>query len=303
MQDLKSKFRFLFIDSYKFFLKALSRRKYLVRLLFFMICFALLSFFVLLSVNLISSFFVGEHSLGTFGDFLGGVLNPILTFLTFLGLIVTIVIQQTELRLARSEFANSALALKDQSDTLRIQRFESTFFNLYSLLIETYRSTVYGDRIGRSVFISLYNDLNNQFYEVISGSYDPHTGQATPSKQVFKSDMTTPDGLREGLKDFVNSSLYPYCLPVFNQLEFILLYVKESEEILDEDRQAYYKIVRSSLHGEDLYLLFYYFLYNHDNRKLDSFKLVAREAGLFSIFSSSPFPSDHDNYFYSYFPD
>lgn len=65
-------------------------------------------------------------SLGTFGDFFGGVLNPIFTFLTLFGLIVTIVIQRMELRLAREEYEKTAIALNTQAT-------EATFFNALDL--------------------------------------------------------------------------------------------------------------------------------------------------------------------------
>lgn len=38
---------------------------------------------------------------GPAGDFVGGFLNPVLTFLTFLGLLVSIMFQRRELRLSR----------------------------------------------------------------------------------------------------------------------------------------------------------------------------------------------------------
>jgi len=80
-------------------------------------------------INL-TSLFVGQPSFGTFGDFFGGVLNPILTFLTFMGLLITIVLQQKELALTRQELHTSALALSQQAKTQEKQRFEDTFFAL-----------------------------------------------------------------------------------------------------------------------------------------------------------------------------
>lgn len=44
-------------------------------------------------------------------------MNPILTFLMFIGLIVTIVVQKNELALARDEFSKTANALKEQSES------------------------------------------------------------------------------------------------------------------------------------------------------------------------------------------
>lgn len=88
-------------------------------------------------------------SLGTLGDFIGGSLNPILSFLTFLILIKTIKYQKDaldtsskelaltreELELTRAEVKRSADAQEkskevqqQQANTQLIQQFENTFF-------------------------------------------------------------------------------------------------------------------------------------------------------------------------------
>ncbi|GEP10257.1 hypothetical protein MGN01_21020 [Methylobacterium gnaphalii] len=41
--------------------------------------------------------------LGQVGDFFGGVLNPLLTFLTFIGVLATIFLQREELKETREE--------------------------------------------------------------------------------------------------------------------------------------------------------------------------------------------------------
>ena len=75
--------------------------------------------------------------MGPFGDFIGGVLNPVLTFLMFMGVLVTIVIQSKELEQTRLELTRSADAQektqeiqKIQTNNLEKQQFESTFFSL-----------------------------------------------------------------------------------------------------------------------------------------------------------------------------
>ncbi|MGI0119655.1 hypothetical protein [Zooshikella sp. RANM57] len=70
---------------------------------------------------------------GAFGDFLGGALNPLFTLLMFVGLIITIVLQQKELSLTRKELEASAKALRGQERNLEFQRFENTFFKLLEL--------------------------------------------------------------------------------------------------------------------------------------------------------------------------
>jgi len=74
---------------------------------------------------------------GEFGDYFGGTLNPILSFLSLIALLCTIVLQSKELELTRDELKRSADAQADtknildkQSETLARQQFESTFFSL-----------------------------------------------------------------------------------------------------------------------------------------------------------------------------
>jgi hypothetical protein len=74
---------------------------------------------------------------GTFGDFVGGTLNPILSFLSLTALLLTIVLQSKELESTRKELERSASAqekteavLSKQSETQSKQQFENTFFSL-----------------------------------------------------------------------------------------------------------------------------------------------------------------------------
>lgn len=80
---------------------------------------------ILLNIYANNNLDKGE-SFGQFGDFLGGVLNPIFTLMTFFGVIVTIALQKIELRAAREEYKKSA-------DALSTQAIENTFFNMLDL--------------------------------------------------------------------------------------------------------------------------------------------------------------------------
>ncbi|WP_063339756.1 MULTISPECIES: putative phage abortive infection protein [unclassified Marinomonas] len=77
---------------------------------------------------------------GMFGDFIGGTLNPILSFLALIALLLTIVLQNKELEATRDELKRSADAhestervMAEQQKTLNNQKFESTFFSLLEL--------------------------------------------------------------------------------------------------------------------------------------------------------------------------
>lgn len=81
---------------------------------------------------------------GTFGDFIGGTLNPIFALFSLFAIIYTIKIQTKELELSREELEatrkeleGSRIAQQEQSESLKLQNeatklqiFENTFFQL-----------------------------------------------------------------------------------------------------------------------------------------------------------------------------
>ncbi|MCX0422069.1 putative phage abortive infection protein [Aeromonas veronii] len=103
-----------------------SDRK-LLYTLYLLLIFGLASLLSLFTLNYIANSLLEKgESWGQFGDFLGGVLNPIFTLMTFFGVIITIALQKLELRAAREEYKKSA-------DALTTQAFENTFFNMLNL--------------------------------------------------------------------------------------------------------------------------------------------------------------------------
>ncbi|UDI95310.1 hypothetical protein [Pseudomonas sp. IAC-BECa141] len=71
-----------------------------------------------------------SFSSGVFGDFFGGVTNPILTFFAFMGLLITITIQRVELKESRLELAKSANALDQQVENFKVQNSVATFYKM-----------------------------------------------------------------------------------------------------------------------------------------------------------------------------
>lgn len=78
------------------------------------------------------SFSFAQHSdkLGQFGDFFGGVLNPLLSFMALLGVLYTIRTQGKELKEAREETRIANRIQDKQSAIFERQNFESVFFRL-----------------------------------------------------------------------------------------------------------------------------------------------------------------------------
>ncbi|MBE7661498.1 putative phage abortive infection protein [Tenacibaculum finnmarkense] len=69
---------------------------------------------------------------GTFGDMFGSI-NALYSGLAFAGIIVTILLQRQELKSQRQELKQTRKEFEIQNETLKLQRFENTFFNLLSL--------------------------------------------------------------------------------------------------------------------------------------------------------------------------
>lgn len=98
---------------------------------------------------------------GAFGDYVGGVVNPILAFFSFMALLITLDLQRKqlnkteeqlelnreELKLTREELkkaadaqVDSAKVLNEQLKTQYLQQFDSLFFNLVKQFTEKIES-------------------------------------------------------------------------------------------------------------------------------------------------------------------
>lgn len=113
-------------DKFKFFFDGEIKSSMAFNLLLYAALFVIAGFII----NFLSLAIASDATMGTFGDFLGGVLNPILTFLSFVGILWTILIQKKEISLSREEIKENREILKEQSENIRLQRFENTFFSL-----------------------------------------------------------------------------------------------------------------------------------------------------------------------------
>lgn len=114
-------------------------------------------------------FSTAKSDWGTFGDFIGGTLNPLFAFLSLIAIIYTISIQTQELEYSREELKatkdeleKSRIAQEEQSDSFKMQNtsikqqtFENTFFKLlehHNSLVEELNKKLKDDGLTR-VFI------------------------------------------------------------------------------------------------------------------------------------------------------
>lgn len=183
-------------------------------------------------------------SAGTFGDFLGGTLNPVLSFLTFMGLLITILLQSKELEQTRQELKRSAKAQEQTEETLKIQtknlekqKFETTFFAL----------------------LNQHNDLLKELNSLNPLRTDQHSVIKVVEMALFEKDHNSIADAKIELEKF-NSECGHYFRVLYQILKYIALEcpgstVRHDKEFINVDLSSeisdsekfYSNIVRSFL--------------------------------------------------------
>ncbi len=179
---------------------------------------------------------VSHERWGTFGDFFGGTLSPIFSFLALLALLLTIIIQNKELTLSTIEFAKSAEALAEQSKSIRIQNFENTFFKLISLHNEIVDSLEYLSMRKRKCFSQYIKSL--ELSKTGIKPVDDNTKE-TPVNQTY---------------DRVYDSIAPSVEHYHKNLYQILSFVNKNG--IEGNKKQYTNFIRSQLSRDELHLLF-----------------------------------------------
>ncbi|MDN5043973.1 hypothetical protein O8C80_11620 [Aliarcobacter butzleri] len=227
----------------------LSNKKTKKKLPWILISFGLFALFCIVSVFVYYKYIFFDFKIdsnvehfGQFGDFIGGTLNPILAFLSFMALLYTIKIQMDELKLSREELEatreelkGSRIAQEEQSESLKLQNeatklqiFENTFFKLTELFLGTKNS------------LSFYNEDQEKN---ISGY--------PAFNKIFKALKGSPnyDDFNENF-EFI-TGIY------FGQIYQILKFINESDI---QNKQRYVNIFRAQFTKNELEFLFYHCL-------------------------------------------
>jgi len=180
---------------------------------------------------------------GTFGDFMGGVLNPVVALLAFYWLTKSVLIQKTELASTQKILKETEDAQRKQALTQEKKRFEDTF---YSLLNQ---------------FNSIFDQLN-QFNIKKSTAQDSSIIRELHSK-VFDASFNTSS---HTIKIHREADIFGHYFRILYQmLKYILLNHKltyppmDFKEAIKADvsptEKLYSNIIRSFLNGEVVRLL------------------------------------------------
>lgn len=249
MKKLKDWHKKNYLNIYKKFLKIIGYTKNTSRNLFGLFKFASYMIMTILFINLITLFF-RDSSFGEWGDFFGGVLNPILTFLTFMGLLITIIIQQKELKESRNEFKGQKEALEKQQIEMTIQSFDNKFFqmlNSFNNIIESL--AISGLITGKDVFKEHISVLKQE----IRYSYDEDLSKD-------KTDSNKIIYFLNVFNDFNNTydtTFKYYFINLYQLIKFIDEDIPYKGEERIRKAKKYTNIIRAQLSKNELVLLAY----------------------------------------------
>lgn len=191
---------------------------------------------------------------GTFGDFVGGSLNPIFAFLGLIALLLTIILQSKELQNSTNELARSTSALKKQGELLDKQNFENTFFQMVKLHNDIINAIDLRKRSNNEL-LAQGRDCFKKFYERFQYKY------SVSSKDLSsEGDLTI---IEDSYTKFFNEKQHEIG-HYFRNLYVIFKFIDESNI---EDKKQYTRIIRAQLSTYEQALLFYNCLHSIGNRK------------------------------------
>ena len=197
---------------------------------------------LLFFVNLLGHFF--GWPLGTIGDFFGGVLNPILTFATLVGLSVTIVMQRTQIRHSRFES-------KKNFSALQLQAFETTFFNMINLHNSIVQELAFDPKMIRTGDL-VPVDIRKDPGEKVSGRAVFHETLESLYRGVCKKNDVVD--IYKRIQKNHNYILGHY----FRNLYQILKHINRFSAQVGSERSCEYSgILRAQLSSDELVLLYF----------------------------------------------
>ena len=214
---------------------------------------------------------------GAFGDQFGAV-NALFSGLAFAGLIYTIILQRKDLKLQRKEMKQQTQEFSKENETLKIQRFENTFFNMLSQFQEVVnnlkcsrpdKSGKIETVVGREFFEDAFLSIINEHRFDTEGTRAKYEGM----KKVIEL---------YGINGYTQSDIPPYFDHYFRLLYRILKYVYKNPQLSGfEEEYGYTSILRAMLSRYELVWLYYNGLSEYGRDKLKI--LIERYAMLKSL--------------------
>ncbi|MFW6526200.1 putative phage abortive infection protein [Acinetobacter baumannii] len=207
---------------------------------------------------------------GTFGDFVGGLLNPTIAALALYWLISSVKLQIEELKETNKALSETVETAKKQQNQVSLQNFENLFFQLLKTKTNVTNDIVlYGKKFSTSRH---NNELNFRGKDAFKGCI-----------HVFKTieDMNSwEEYYKEELLDFFGS-YFRVCYQIVKLIDQNQA-LKDFEIIKNEEyttkQKEYFDIFRATLTQHELETFFFNCLCKYGNGK---FKILIEKFGMF----------------------
>ena len=190
----------------------------------------------------------GESPQALLGDSFGSV-NALISAFAFAGVIVAIFIERHELTLQRKDLSLQRKEFATQNETLQLQRFENTFFNMLTLqqrivLDLCHKDGHSGKTVqGRELFFYAFEHL-------------PHRIKSTDGKEENLVGMRMYLE-HKGLRSYDKCHTPSYFDHYFRHLYTIIKFIDNSTFLTFADKYKYTTMVRATLSRYELVWLFY----------------------------------------------
>jgi hypothetical protein len=181
------------------------------------------------------------ETLGQFGDYIGGLLNPLISLLT-----LTVAIQVWKLQ--KKELLETRKALELQTAVAEDQRREQRFFDIFKIYQQSLDSISVAGSFGKSALTLLHG--NGTGYS----SLDRYLGLGGLPREHWISGKAPEDGSQYS-KDSLCDSWNGYSSGVDHYFRTVFVLLNEAEQLLQKEHFRYIELFRAQLTQDELSLL------------------------------------------------
>jgi hypothetical protein len=184
---------------------------------------------------------------GSFGDYVGGLLNPLVSTFT---LIVAVKVWQQQ----KVELRQTKEALEEQAKTAEQQRREQRFFDLLNLYQQALATLEVGGLRGRSAFTYQFRDEDSDspLYRFTRHGFEKYTHYF---KRNEKGRITRESEEKSVTKERLSASWNSFSPSFDHYFRTIFSILREAEPTLQSDHFRYVKLLRAQLGRDELVLL------------------------------------------------
>lgn len=231
---------------------------------------------------------------GTFGDFVGGILNPTIAGFALYWLITSVNLQIKELKKTNEALAATVKTAKEQQNQISIQNFENLFFNLISTLNTIINNIQAGSL---STFSKISDDYSSYYNkdEKKKNDIENFIKRFNPKISVIKGKESIKDHIIFykafafcSWESFYNQTIddsfgsyFRTCYQIVKLIDnnqTLISLEKDTKQVYSKEQKKYFDIFRAQLSSYELEALFFNCISSHGNRK---FKKIIEKYGLF----------------------